>query len=347
MAVGSLVYYTGAKLDRVLQAGPTLFELAKSVVVKNLGTHPVSEDSLTLCLQKNWDHLKEALQTTYFKTQMDAFEVQNGSKPTMQYFEWLNTQGQFEEPVMGMYELARGEENQAWDRVRQVLVKTYGPKLSSLREDCDTVEDFKKWCNDPSKIVERSEVWQVILNDSELTVLPREVLQLPALPYLHLSRNGLDHFPEGSEGSCHAFLEYLGLDSNLFEEVPPTIGLCSRLTHLKLSNNHINTIAKEIFGLTSLVSLELSDNRIVEIPSEIGKLRCLKVLNLSANYICEIPSELGDCALLEQVKLSKNRIHTLPRVLRQLTNLAYITLGGNLIREIPQGLFAETVDVQV
>jgi len=68
----------------------------------------------------------------------------------------------------------------------------------------------------------------------------------------------------------------LDLSYNGLTELPPEIGLLTRLTKLYLYNNQLITLPSEIGQLTKLTTLRLDYNKLTALPLEIGLLINLK-----------------------------------------------------------------------
>ncbi|KAJ3061016.1 hypothetical protein HDU98_003060 [Podochytrium sp. JEL0797] len=125
--------------------------------------------------------------------------------------------------------------------------------------------------------------------------------------------------------------------------IPPTLGECTSLVHLNLSNCSLaGEIPAAIGKLTKLVFLKLSGNRLTgSIPREVGKLVALEELCLFDNYLSGcIPKEIGQMVRLKEVWLGSNRLTgCIPEEMGQLKELRELSLRDNeLSGEIPASI---------
>ena len=89
--------------------------------------------------------------------------------------------------------------------------------------------------------------------------------------------------------------------------------------------------------LLNAEELKLINNKLKEIPKEIGKLTNLRKLDLGMNQLKEIPKEIGNLTNLNYLSLWNNELTEIPKELGNLTNLQELRLGYNKkLKEIPQ-----------
>ncbi|KAI9287998.1 hypothetical protein BC943DRAFT_377918 [Umbelopsis sp. AD052] len=118
------------------------------------------------------------------------------------------------------------------------------------------------------------------------------------------------------------------------------------LTHLKLSNNLLNSIPDNIGSLESLVHLDISNNRIRSLPKSIRSLSNLTILQARNNLLRELPQEIGQLSSLSVLDISHNRITVLPAEILSLSNLCHlITTRCPLISAIPKPHTARTLSL--
>lgn len=127
------------------------------------------------------------------------------------------------------------------------------------------------------------------LSGLELTEIPNEIVTLPDLTYLSLSRNYLFSIPKGLL-SYLPKLNYLMLSDNHFTHIPESLGELNNLEHLSLSFNRIgNTPYSSISKLKELEGLLLKYNNFTEVPIWIMEMSKLKDFDISSNKIQESP----------------------------------------------------------
>jgi hypothetical protein len=330
----------GARLDLVLNQGPTLFELATNVVIKNLDTHAVSQDCLSLCLSKTWANLTEFLSTTSFEPILQEIIDNRGERVTLAHFNELQKAMELEDLPLGIYSLAKLGESQSLVAFGRMLCEDF-----ELTQDLETANKVISFFRRYQKIWSRFGITYADFSKNNLIKLSSLIFKIPNFTMYDFSANSLADFPECSKGSRHHEVKGLNFANNCFKEMPISITQCLQLRILKMERNRIHMIPGEICDLRHLFELDLSHNCIVDIPPAIGLLSNLHILNLSFNYICEIPSELGDCAVLGRLELACNRIHTIPRSLSRLSCLRKIDLSKNLIAKVPEEIFLESVRV--
>ena len=105
---------------------------------------------------------------------------------------------------------------------------------------------------------------------------------------------------------------------------------------LRLYNNKIKKIPKEIWKLKNLKIISLINNQIEKLPKEIGKLKNLEILSISNNKIERLPKEISKLKKLEELYLIFNKIKELPEGIGKLTNLKGLNLSYNQLQRLPE-----------
>ncbi|HLP45456.1 MAG TPA: hypothetical protein VK469_05900, partial [Candidatus Kapabacteria bacterium] len=129
-------------------------------------------------------------------------------------------------------------------------------------------------------------------------------------------------------------LQIIYLTSNVLSgSIPSSLGNLNDLHHLYLSQNVLSgTIPLNLMKLTNLVYLELSNNRLSgNIPPELENLSNLDVLQLDGNQFSgSIPAALGKLMNLGRLYLNANRLSgSIPPEFGGLVSLKDIDLSGN------------------
>ena len=104
---------------------------------------------------------------------------------------------------------------------------------------------------------------------------------------------------------------------------------------LKLNNNHIKDLPKELFDATQLRRLDLSENILPNVPEQLFGLQSLEYLNLSQNKITELPPVAKWSATLQFLDLSCNQLSNLPSSI-QYSHIETLNLSKNQFRIVPK-----------
>ena len=118
--------------------------------------------------------------------------------------------------------------------------------------------------------------------DTNLTEIPKNILQQKQLTYLNLSNSKLT-------------------------SLPIEIGNLTNLTELSLWKNQLTSLPMEIGNLTNLTELSLWKNQLTSLPMEIGKLTNLKGLYLQKNQLTNLPNGIINLINLEYFNLTENK----------------------------------------
>lgn len=157
-------------------------------------------------------------------------------------------------------------------------------------------------------------------------------------------------------------IEALSLDSNVFDSLPDTVLLFTRLSLLSLSSNRLELITDKVEAISSLTVLHLDNNQLGSIPDALAsnihmkkltlnrnqfllfpdvilRLTSLEVLNLASNQITELPPELPSCnSNLKMLALQHNAIHSLPADWGLMKKLVLLDMSNNNIIYVPPSL---------
>jgi Leucine-rich repeat (LRR) protein len=172
----------------------------------------------------------------------------------------------------------------------------------------------------PPQIAKCTELWTLIVRDTDLAELPPELGQLAKLTGLVLPNNKLT-------------------------ELPPTIAGLERLISLQLCGNLLESLPAEIGGLKSLVRLFLRGNRLAALPSSLASLTGLEYLDLRDNLLSNWPRDLCYLPNLETVLLEGNNVSELPREVTRLVKIKEFRLYEGQLTPLPLNLTAKQWDV--
>jgi Leucine-rich repeat (LRR) protein len=127
----------------------------------------------------------------------------------------------------------------------------------------------------------------------------------------------------------------IDLSNNEITSVPPEIGLLANIAVLKLRNNKLSVLSRELFNCASLTHLDLSSNNISELDPAIGNLGLLIDLNLSSNHLGYLPPSICNCTRIQQFDVSDNSIEVMPERIGVMAGVLKLNLSNNRLREIP------------
>lgn len=115
-------------------------------------------------------------------------------------------------------------------------------------------------------------------------------------------------------------------------KIDPTIQK-GELTGLDMSGVRIRRFPEELLRFCFIAELRLADNFITELPREIASMRTLMYLDLSNNQLQMLPGELGKLTCLREILLYNNLLTVVPPELGFLYLLEYLGLDGNPIMD--------------
>ena len=121
--------------------------------------------------------------------------------------------------------------------------------------------------------------------------------------------------------------------NNLQLQVPlPAVPIPPNTFHLKLGNNELLEIPKEVLRLQQLRILEINANLMDQVPVQISVLETLQALYLNNNRLGVLPPEIAKLTNLHTLDLHGNRLHEVPLELRALTLLTSFSVSDNMLR---------------
>ena len=177
---------------------------------------------------------------------------------------------------------------------------------------------------------------RVMLNSSQLVIVPEWLSSLDSVTTLDLSDNELSALPEWL-GSL-ATLTALDLRGNRLERLPSSIGRLASLTKLYLSDNRLASLPDSIGNLPALTALDLRGNRLSGLPESVENLATLATLNLSRNRLIRLPDSIGSLTTLVMLDVRSNQLTQLPDSMGNLTALTTLDLGYNKLSRLPESI---------
>ena len=126
----------------------------------------------------------------------------------------------------------------------------------------------------------------------------------------------------------------LKLVNNHLRKLPRELFSATQLRRLNLSQNLLENIPADIFALPNLEYLTLAHNRLKEIPETDVWTQSLLSLDLAENLLTTLPHGIQNSSI-EILNLSKNNFTTIPKCLCRITTLTSLDLSSTLINSFP------------
>ncbi|XP_066291654.1 uncharacterized protein [Branchiostoma lanceolatum] len=159
--------------------------------------------------------------------------------------------------------------------------------------------------------------------------------------------DSIDYSGKGlSELPRHIFrnteVKRLRLHDNNITELPREINTLVCLERLTLNNNGLNDIIDEVFLLENLRCLDLSDNSLTQLSAAVSNLRELRELHLNKLDLAYLIEDIGWLPKLEVLSVAHNKLTTIPSSISQLRKLKVLILTGNHFDHFPDEVCAVT-----
>lgn len=137
------------------------------------------------------------------------------------------------------------------------------------------------------------------------------------------SRATLEEFKSSKVKS----IDYLNLDYNSLTNVDVVVEFSS-LKWLRLNDNRLNDLPKNLNILSNLKSIYLKANKFTSVPEVLKDMRSLVMIDLSYNSgITEVPEWLAKMQGLEDLSFSGTSITSLPEDISAWRSLRILQLG--------------------
>lgn len=168
-----------------------------------------------------------------------------------------------------------------------------------------------------------------------LREIPREALKLITLKELRLDMNSNLKMPRGFPVELKP-IRVLSMRACGIVDVPSSIAVLVRLTHLNLEDNYIECLPSTFTRLRSLVDINIAKNRLYNVPEGMSSLTCLKRLILDGNNLELLPEDIGAISSLEHLDLARNRLYEITEGLCNNKNLRKLNIEGNKLVGLPR-----------
>jgi Leucine-rich repeat (LRR) protein len=130
-------------------------------------------------------------------------------------------------------------------------------------------------------------------------------------------------------------LLHVELDHNHMDTLPPAFSKLHLMQFFSMSYNKLFMPPVCMASLTSLQCLDLSHNMMTAFSDEIATLTMLRSLIINNNQIFRLPTNIGSCDALEILDAHSNRLTDVPASLVDLKHVTHLLLFDNYITELP------------
>ncbi len=156
----------------------------------------------------------------------------------------------------------------------------------------------------PKQVIELADTLEILdLSGNQLSSLPQSFSTLKKLKILFLSNNCFTELP-AVLGQCHS-LEMIGFKANAIRYVPKD-ALPPRLRWLILTDNQVEELPESIGYCTRMQKLMLAGNKLCSLPSSLANCKNLELLRISANQLQALPGWLLTMPRLSWLALAGN-----------------------------------------
>ncbi|CAM9862697.1 unnamed protein product, partial [Heterosigma akashiwo] len=223
--------------------------------------------------------------------------------------------------------------------LRQGPTPAVGMHASGLRgERLELAPEFARKLQDRMRLARDSH--ELSLHLQGLEEVPPACFRVEGLLKLTLDYNRLDPerlvFPEKDLTA----LTDLSLKACGLAEFPASICMLKTLEALRLEDNKLGTLPREVERLWRLKSLNLAINHMHTLPESICKLSTLTALDLDNNALEILPPSIGDLKALKALTLQRNLLLELPASVTTMRGLESLNADGNLLPVLPEGMGA-------
>jgi len=193
-------------------------------------------------------------------------------------------------------------------------------------------EDLQKWILEGCDNNIALNVISLVINHSNIILLPKEIRFLINLNVFNCSHNKLTELiPE--IGSL-VNLKYLICSGNKIKELIPEIGNLINLCYFYCDNNELTELIPEIGNLVNLTSFNFCRNKITKLIPQIGNLINLCYFYFNNNELIEFIPEIGNLINLKYLSCGGNKIKELIPEIGNLINLYYFYCNNNELTEL-------------
>ena len=179
-------------------------------------------------------------------------------------------------------------------------------------------------------------VRMIIIENTEMNVLPKEIYDFSRLESLYINNNQFTDLPDSL--SNFKYLDFINIAENPIIEVKNTL-----LPNL-MKQIHFNGCVLESFPQLKkendsiAYKLFLTKTKIDSIPDFVGDMN-IKLLWVNECPITYISPRLGDCENMYGIDFSRIKTNIFPKQLAKLKKMDYIKLNRLELTEVPDFVF--------
>ncbi|XP_002063867.3 leucine-rich repeat and death domain-containing protein 1 [Drosophila willistoni] len=160
---------------------------------------------------------------------------------------------------------------------------------------------------------------EVYLKENYISVIPKWLLNITTLKFIHLAGNNLYELPV--DIYLLENLEFLDVSNNELKELPSTLGLLLRLQQLNVSGNQLSELPVEMSSLRNLEQLNIAKNQFRRLPLQLSECIRLNELNVSDNEdLIHIPDRISNLPMLQSLIADRCSLIYLPAALSKFMN---------------------------
>jgi Leucine-rich repeat (LRR) protein len=215
----------------------------------------------------------------------------------------------------------------------------------------------------PEVIYELSNLMHLDIGGNTFSYLPDELFScLPELLTFHCGNSNLSEIPY-SIGMCSKLTD-IRLDQNIFREIPYSVGKCESLRvitadwHIVVNPpqevvsrgiSRINEYLAAMYKGTLALDVNVSNYALLSVPNMTGQLVALRRADFSFNAIKQVPPAIGRLRSLVWLSFQNNSITRLPSTFVELSGLTHMNLSSNKFECLPEYfvLFTKLVELDL
>jgi Leucine-rich repeat (LRR) protein len=163
--------------------------------------------------------------------------------------------------------------------------------------------------------------------DTNIVVIPVELLQFPRLVDLSLSYKKLKILPSWITGL--KTVKIINLSSNEFKKFPNELLSLRQLKEIDFWGNDLTYLPQNFGNLVQLKKLNLSANNLTRLPKSFASLDSITFLMLDLNDFKIFPKAICYMKNLERLHIRSNDISEYPKEIGKLTKLVELVIDDN------------------
>lgn len=198
----------------------------------------------------------------------------------------------------------------------------------------------------PEEIFQLADSLEILdLSGNQLSTLPLRLPDLKNLKILFLSENNFTVFPEVLAQCPH--LEMIGFKSNRISSIGEN-AIPLKTRWLILTNNQIENLPRSIGKCSRLQKVMLAGNRLKNLPEEMAACKNIELLRIAANQLTSLPQWLFTLPRLTWLAFSGNKFNKQNAIENDLPSIGWNklqieeTLGEGASGVIVKAIWSES-----